>query len=263
VVIDLFLTETAELADVVFPATAWAETDGVYVNTERRIQRVRAAVPAQGEAKPEWWIIAEIAKRLGTPGFDWASAKDVFDELCSVSPIYAGVNWERAGEGTYHWPIPHEGHPGTPRLHETEFPRGRGLFMLVGYREPAEVVSDEFPVWLTTGRRLAHYHTRTMTGRAGMHWLVPEELLEIHPDDVKAWGLQDGAFCRMTSHRGSVEVKVKATDVSPRGTVFCSFSFGEVAINDLTGAGYDPITDTAELKVCPVRVEPIARRATA
>jgi formate dehydrogenase major subunit len=263
VVIDLFLTETAELADVVFPATAWAETDGVYVNTERRIQRVRAAVPAQGEAKPEWWIIAEIAKRLGTPGFDWASAKDVFDELCSVSPIYAGVNWERAGEGTYHWPIPHEGHPGTPRLHETEFPRGRGLFMLVGYREPAEVVSDDFPVWLTTGRRLAHYHTRTMTGRAGMHWLVPEELLEIHPDDVKAWGLQDGAFCRMTSHRGSVEVKVKATDVSPRGTVFCSFSFGEVAINDLTGAGYDPITDTAELKVCPVRVEPIARRATA
>ena len=137
VVIDLFLTETAEVADVVLPASAWAETDGVFTNTERRVQRVRAAVPPQGEAKPEWWIIAEIAKRMGTPGFDWESPKEVFDELCSLSGIYKGVNWERAGEGTYQWPIPEEGHPGTPRLHEEDFPTesGRGKFMCVGYRE--------------------------------------------------------------------------------------------------------------------------------
>jgi predicted molibdopterin-dependent oxidoreductase YjgC len=259
VVIDLFLTETAELADVVLPATAWAETDGVYTNTERRIQRVRAAVPPQGEAKPEWWIVAQIGARMGAPGFGWQSAKDVFDELCSVSPVYAGVNWEKIDGGQYHWPVPYEGHPGTPRLHEESFPtpNGRGKFTVVGYRDPAEVISSEYPVWLTTGRRLQHYHTRTMTGRAGMHYFVPEELLEVHPDDLGKYGLQDGGWCRMSSPRGTVVVKVLATDVSPRGTVFCSFSFGDVAVNDLTGSGYDPITETAELKVCPVRLEAV------
>jgi predicted molibdopterin-dependent oxidoreductase YjgC len=261
VVIDLFRTETAEFADVVLPATAWAETDGVFTNTERRIQRVRAAVPAQGDAKPEWWIISQIAQRLNVPGFDYESPADVFNELCSLSAIYAGVNWDRAGEGTYQWPVPHDGHPGTPRLHEESFPSpsGKGKFMLVDYRDPAEVVDDQYPVWLTTGRRLQHYHTRTMTGRAGMHYFVPEELLEVHPDDVKHWGLADGEWCRMSGHRGSVDLKVRATDRSPRGTVFCSFSFSEAAVNNLTGAGYDPVTDTAELKVCPVRLEPISR----
>jgi formate dehydrogenase major subunit len=261
VVIDLFLTETAALADVVLPATAWGETDGVYTNTERRIQRVRAAVPPQGQAKPEWWIVAQIGQRMGAPGFGWQSAQEVFEELCSVSPIYAGMNWERAGEGTYHWPVPYDGHPGTPRLHEDVFPSpsGKGKFTVVGYRDPAEVISAEFPVWLTTGRRLQHYHTRTQTGRAGMHWFVPEELLEIHPDDVGKYGLVDGEFCKMSSPRGSVVVKVQATDVSPRGTVFCSFSFGDVPVNDLTGSGYDPVTDTAELKVCPVRLEAVER----
>ena len=260
VVVDIFLSETAELADVVLPASAWAETDGVFTNTERRIQRVRQAVPPQGEAKPEWWIMAQIAKRMGSTGFDWESAEEVFDELCGLSPIYAGVNWERAGEGTYHWPVPHEGHPGTPRLHEEDFPNasGRGKFMRVGYRDPAEVVSEEFPVWLTTGRRLQHYHTRTMTGRAGMHYFVPEEVLEIHPDDVHDWGLSDGGRCRLSGSRGAVELRVQANDRSPRGTVFCSFSFGDVPVNILTGAGYDPITETAELKVCPVRVEALA-----
>lgn len=257
VVIDLFLTETAELADVVLPASAWAETDGVFTNTERRIQRVRAAVPAQGEAKPEWWIVAQIAQRMGAPGFDWESPQEVFDELCSVSPIYAGVDWDKAGEGTYQWPVPHQGHPGTPRLHEDVFPNasGKGRLMRVGYRDPAEVISPEFPVWLTTGRRLQHYHTRTMTGRAGMHWFVPEELLEVHPDDLITYGLEDGGWCRMVGSRGAVELKVQANDRSPRGTVFCSFSFGDVPVNILTGAGYDPITETAELKVCPVRLE--------
>jgi predicted molibdopterin-dependent oxidoreductase YjgC len=260
VVIDLFLTETAELADVVLPATAWAETDGVFTNTERRIQRVRAAVPPQGEAKPEWWILAQIAKRMAIPGFDWTSPAEVFNELCSLSPIYTGVDWDKAGEAKYQWPVPEVGHPGTPRLHEESFPTptGRGKFMLLGYRDPAESVDAEHPVWLTTGRRLQHYHTRTMTGRAGMHYFVPEELLEIHPDDVAAWGLTDGGWCRMTGSRGAVDVKVQANDRSPRGTVFCSFSFGDTPVNILTGAGYDPVTDTAELKVCPVRVEPIA-----
>jgi predicted molibdopterin-dependent oxidoreductase YjgC len=257
VVIDIFMTETAELADVVLPASAWAETDGVFTNTERRIQRVRAAVPPQGEAKAEWWIVAQIAKRLGVPGFEYESAKDVFNELCALSATYRGVNWDRAGEGTYQWPVPEEGHKGTYRLHEDSFPTasGRGSFKRVTYREPAEVVDDEFPVWLTTGRRLQHYHTRTMTGRAGMDHFVPRETVEVHPEDAQAWGLSDGGRVRMASKRGAVELAVEVTDRSPRGTVFCSFSFGDTPVNDLTGGGYDPVTATAELKVCPVRLE--------
>ncbi len=256
VVIDIFLTETAELADVVLPATSWAETDGVCTNTERRVQRLRQAVPPVGQAQPDWWIISQIAQRLGFDGFDFSSAEDVFNELCSLSPIYAGLDWDRIEGGQYHWPVPHENHPGTPILHEGEFTNGRGLFKTIHYRDPAETINDDFPIWLTTGRRLQSYHTRTQTGRAqGIEYLLAEESLEVHPDDVTAWGLRDGSMCRMSSARGSVDIRVRSSSRSPRGTVFASFSFNDVPINILTGSGYDPITETAELKVCPVRVK--------
>ncbi len=154
--------------------------------------------------------------------------------------------------------MPHAGHPGTPRLHETEFPIGRGLFKMLRYRDPAETIDDVYPVWLTTGRRLQSYHTHTQTGRAaGIDYLLPRETLDVHPADVAAWGLEDGAACRITSARGSIEIQVRATPTSPRGTVFSSFAFSAVPINTLTGSGYDPVTHTAELKVCPVRVEPL------
>jgi predicted molibdopterin-dependent oxidoreductase YjgC len=256
VVIDIFLTETAKLADVVLPATAWGETDGVQTNTERRVQRVRAAVPPPGEAKPDWWIICQLAQRLGFQGFAFDSPKAIFNELCSVSPIYAGLDWDRIEEGQYQWPVPHKDHPGTPMLHQDEFVNGRGIFTCVHYRDPAETISEEFPVWLTTGRRLASYHTRTQTGRSqGIDYLLDQEALEVHPDDVAAWGLTDGGWCEMSSARGSVKIRVKGTKQSPRGTVFASFSFSDVPVNILTGSGYDPITETAELKVCPVRIE--------
>ena len=258
VVVDLFLTETAELADVVLPATAWGETDGVCTNTERRIQRVRAAVPPPGVAKPDWWIICQIAQRLGFKGFDFNEPKPIFNELCRISPIYAGLDWDRIEEGGYQWPVPYKGHPGTPMLHEEEFVNGRGIFSNVHYRDPAETISDDFPVWLTTGRRLASYHTRTQTGRAeGIDYLLPEESLEINPADLERWELTDGEWCKMSSARGSINIKVKATNRSPRGTVFASFSFADVPVNLLTGSGYDPVTHTAELKVCPVRLEPL------
>ena len=258
VVIDIFLTETAQLADVVLPATAWAETDGVCANTERRVQRVRAAVPPSGQAKPDWWILCQIAKRLGFQGFEFASPKEIFNELCSVSPIYAGLDWDRIDQGKYQWPVPHKNHPGTPRLHEGEFINGRGIFTCINYRDPAETINEEFPVWLTTGRRLASYHTRTQTGRSqGIDYLLPEEVLEVHPDDVEAWGLTDGDWCEMSSRRGAVKIRVKSTRRSPRGTVFASFSFSDVPVNILTGSGYDPITETAELKVCPVHIQPV------
>ncbi len=143
-------------------------------------------------------------------------------------------------------------------MHEDEFSNGRGIFNRLYYRDPAETISDEFPVWLTTGRRLQSYHTRTQTGRAqGIDYLLPEEVLEVNPVDVAAWGLKDGGWCKLSSARGAVKIKVKATQRSPRGTVFASFSFSDVPVNALTGSGYDPVTHTAELKVCPVRVEPI------
>lgn len=256
VVIDLFLTETAELAHVVLPATAWGETDGTQANTERRVQRLRQAVPPQGLARPDWWIVQEIAKRCGIPGFQWQSAADVFDELCELSPIYHGLDWKRVSEENLHWPVPDKDHPGTPILHIGEFKNGKGIFSIIHYRPPAESVSPDYPVWLTTGRRLQAYHTRTQTGRsAGIDYLLAEELLEVHPDDLRAWQLQDGGWVKMSSPRGHVFLRVKATTRSPRGTVFCSFSFNNVPINDLTGGAYDPVTKTAELKVLPVRLE--------
>ena len=258
VVIDIFMTETARLADVVLPATAWAETDGSCTNTERRVQRLRAAVAPPGEAKPDWWIVSQIARRLEFDGFEFQGADEVFNELCSLSPIYAGLDWDRIDKSEYQWPVPDKDHPGTPILHEGEFKIGRGLFKTISYRDPAETVSEEFPVWLTTGRRLQSYHTRTQTGRAqGIDYLLAEESLEVHPDDVEDWGLQEGDWCTMSSVRGSVKVKVKSTRQSPRGTVFTSFSFDDVPVNVLTGSGYDPVTYTAELKVCPVRLEKV------
>jgi formate dehydrogenase major subunit len=167
------------------------------------------------------------------------------------------VNWDKVEYGEYQWPIPEEGHPGTPRLHEDGFINGRGIFKLIRYRDPAETVDEDYPVWLTTGRRLASYHSRTQTGRSdGIDYLLPEELLEVHPEDLAAWGVEDGAFVEMASRRGSVTIRVRGTTRSPRGTVFSSFSFNDVPVNILTGAGYDPVTDTAELKVCPVRISP-------
>ncbi len=258
VVIDIFLTDTAQLADVVLPATAWGETDGVCTNTERRVQRVRAAMPPPGQAKPDWWIISQIAKRLGFQGFDFGYAKEIFNELCSVSTLYAGIDWDRIDEGMYQWPVPHREHPGTPILHQDEFENGRGIFKLLHYRDPAETIDKNFPVWLTTGRRLESYHTHTQTGRSqGINYLLSEEALEVNPNDVEEWELTDGGWCQMTSARGSVKIKVKATKRSPRGTVFASFSFSDVPVNILTGSGYDPVTQTAELKVCPVRIEPV------
>lgn len=259
VVIDIFLTETALLANVVLPASAWAETDGIVTNTERRVQRLRKAVEPVGEARPDWWIVSQIARRAGIKGFEFESAGDVFNELCRISPIYAGLSWERVSRGDQlSWPVPTPNHPGTPVLHEGTFTNGRGKFRALDYRDPAEVIDDEYPIWLTTGRRLQSYHTRTQTGRSqGIDYLLSEEALECHPGDLAQWGFSEGQKVAVTSRRGSVQVKVRATERSPRGTVFASFSFANVPINILTGGGYDPLTWTAELKVCPVRIEAV------
>src|SRR5262249_10166309 len=151
---------------------------------------------------------------------------------------------------------PYKGHPGTPRLHEGGFIKGRALFRGIGYRDPAEGVDEQYPVWLTTRRRLQKDHTPTPTRpAAGVEDFAPEEYLEVNPENVAAWGLADGGWAQVSSRRGTIKIKVKSTPRSPKGTVFASFSFAETPVNVLTGSGYDPTTQTAELKVCPVRVE--------
>lgn len=156
--------------------------------------------------------------------------------------------------------MPAKDHPGTPLLHIGEFKNGRGIFSIVHYRPPAESISEQYPVWLITGRRLQAYHTRTQTGRAqGIDYLLADERLEVHPEDLRAWGLCGGDLVELRSPRGAVQVKVRSDDRSPRGTVFSSFSFNSVPINMLTGGGYDPVSKTAELKVCPVRITKVTK----
>ena len=257
VVIDIFPSETTKLAHVVLPASSWGETDGTCVNTERRVQRLRRAVAPQGEARPDWWIVCQIAQRLGFRGFDFAGPHEIFAEVAGLSPIYKGLTWERVDEAIQ-WPVPEAGHPGTEVLHEGTFINGRGLFQRVTFKEPPEVVNAHYPLWLTTGRRLQSYHSHTMTGRsAGIDKLLAGETLEMHPADLVTYGLRDGGRCRVTSPRGSLIMQVAATDRSPRGTVFTSFAFADTPVNVLTGSGHDPVTETSEMKVSIVRVEPV------
>ena len=175
-------------------------------------------MPPPGDAKPDWWILSRLAQRMGWKGFEFESAKEVFNELCSLSPIYAGLDWDRIDRGEYQWPVPADGHPGTPRLHEEGFENGRGIFKMLRYRDPEETLSDEYPMWLTTGRRLPQYHTRTQTGRSdGIDYLLSEETLEVHPDDLARLGLEDGGWAEMSNPRGCLHVKVRATTKSPKG----------------------------------------------
>ena len=258
IVQDMFLTDTAKMADVVLPASAFTEVDGFFTNSDRRVQRLRPAAPSPGEAKPDWWIIAEIAKKIGTTvNFDYSKAEEVFDELCDLSPIYHGLSYARIDKGTLHWPVPTKDHPGTPVLHIWEFPCGLGKLQCVEYQPPAEVPDDEYPWFLTTGRRLATYHTNTMTGRAkGLSVLAPNEWLELHPMDAEELGLKSKEWVKVTSRRGDVLTRVKVTKASPPGTMFMSFAFPEeTPTNYITNPEADPITETPELKVAAIRVE--------
>ncbi len=214
--------------------------------------------PPPGDAKPDWWIIAEVARCVGTTvNFAYESASEVFDELCALSPIYHGLSYERIDAGQLHWPVPTKDHPGTPFLHEGEFPRGRGMLQCVEYVPPAEVPDDEYPWFLTTGRRLATYHTNTMTGRAkGLNILAPNEWLEMHPMDAEELGVRTKDWVKVLSRRGEVLTRVKVTKASPPGTMFMSFAFPEeTPTNLITNPEADPITETPELKVAAIRVE--------
>ena len=253
---DLFLTETAKLADVVLPGASFAEKDGTYTNTERRVQRARKAIEPIGDSRPDWQIICDVAQRMGAKGFDYTEAIEIFREISSLTSSYAGITYERLAQGGLQWPCPMEDHPGTCFLHEDIFARGKGKFSALQYRPPAEEPDSEYPLVLTTGRSLFHYHTGAMTRKsAGLNELRPEELVQMNPKDASGLGIKDGEFVQVTSRRGAVKAKAKVTDKSPEGVVFMTFHFAEAATNILTNPALDPVSKIPELKVCAVRVE--------
>lgn len=254
VVQDIFLTETAKFADVVLPAATFAEKDGTFTNTERRVQRVRKAIPCVGEAKPDWEIIALVATKMGYP-MSYSSAEEIFDEMRTLTPSYAGITYERLEKKSLQWPCPAPDHPGTKFLHSDKFVRGKGLFHPIPFKEPEEKPDSEYPFTLITGRRLYHYHTGTMSRRSMMGEHVPEDHLEMNPADAKKLNIKDGDRVRVTTRRGSVEIKVALTDKVPEGTVFASFHFFESPVNQVTNPARDPMAKTPELKYSAAKIE--------
>jgi predicted molibdopterin-dependent oxidoreductase YjgC len=256
VVQDIFLNETAELADVVLPATSFAEKDGTFTNTERRVQRIRKAIEPIGDSKSDWEIICDVAGRMGEKGFAFSSAEEIFQELASLTPQYAGITYERIDETGLQWPCPTEDHPGTPFLHGNQFSRGKGKFSALEYKPPAETPDEEYPLMLTTERSLYQYHTGTMTRKSdGLNILRKEELVEMNAVDADALGIADGETVRVLSRRGNVTARAKVTEDSAPGTISMTFHFAESPTNVLTNPALDPVAKIPEYKVCAVRVE--------
>ena len=266
VVQDIFMTDTAKLADVVLPAASFAESDGTFANSERRVQRVRPAIKPVGESRTDVDILLDVMKRFGVSQ-NLNTSSDVWDEMRRLAPILTGISYERLdNEGGIQWPCPSENHPGTQYLHKDEMDSGiPGYFAPVDHIPPAEETDSEYPIILTTGRRRSTYHTGTQTGRAsGFGLLVPSEMAEVNPDDADQLELSDGEIVTIASRRGSVEVPIKITDKSPHGTIFMSFAFPELTqTNRLTSDAYDFITETPEFKACAVRIDKLIGTVTA
>ena len=258
VVQDIFMTETAKRADVVLPSCCFAEKDGTFSNTERRVQRVRKAATAPGESRDDWRILCEVATRMGYP-MAYENSEAVMKEIAEVTPSYAGITYDRIDFEGLHWPCPNAEHPGTPILHVDRFTRGRGLFHAIEYQPPAEVVDDEYPLFLTTGRLMYQYHTGTMTMKTeGLNRIAPESFVEISPRDAETYGLEDGAMAEVASRRGMIRVRVKVSPKAVAGTVFIPFHYAEGAANKLTHAALDPVSGIPEFKVCAVQLSKAA-----
>jgi len=259
VVQDIFLSETAELADVVLPAASFAEKDGTFTNTERRVQRVRKAIDPVGNSRPDWQIICELANKMGAQGFDFKSPSEIMDEIASVVPNYGGVNYKRLDRGSLQWPCLDENHPGTPFLHKEQFATagGKAKFTPLDYSEVTEQVDDDYPLILTTDRSLFHFHG-TMTRRVfGLNVLDRGEKLMMHPEDAREYGISEGETVEVVSRRGSLAVETMITPVCTPGTVSMSFHFSETPTNTVTSGNLDPVAKTPGTKFCAVRVQKI------
>jgi predicted molibdopterin-dependent oxidoreductase YjgC len=243
----------------VLPAASFAEKDGTFTNTERRVQLLRTARKPPGEARTDWSIVAELATRLGLPT-EYAGSADIMAEVARLTPSYGGITHRRLEKAGIQWPCPDETHPGTPILHVGSFARGKGIFSAVEYRPPAEEPDGDYPFVLTTGRILYHYHTGTMTRRVdGLDEHRPEGLVEINPEDGRAIGLADGDMVEVASRRGTLTARCELTRRSRPGSVFLAFHYAEAAANILTNDALDPVAKIPEFKVCAVSV----RRAAA
>jgi predicted molibdopterin-dependent oxidoreductase YjgC len=257
VVQDIFMTETAELAHVVLPGVSFAEKDGTFTNTERRVQRVRKAIDPIGNARPDWQIICDVSTRLGFP-MEYKNTSEIMAEIASVTPSYGGITYERIDAMGLQWPCPNSDHPGTAYLHKDRFTRGKGKFHVTPYVPPPEMPDEEYPFILTTGRVLYHYHAMLSRKSKGLNEIYPEGMLEINPADAARLGIQEGdGLVEVSSRRGRITVKAKPTDHLPPGVVFMTFHFKEAAVNLLTLDALDPVAKIPGYKVCAVKIEKI------
>jgi formate dehydrogenase alpha subunit len=269
VVQEIFMSETAELADVVLPGVSFAEKDGTFTNTERRVQRVRKVIEPIGNARPDWQVICDLAKRiqarLGTDtskakfaGWDYPHPSEIMAEMNALAPIYGGITYDRIDEVGLQWPCPNTDHPGTQFLHKGKFSRGLGKFNGVEWQPAKEMPDKKYPLLLTTGRVLYHWHGGTMTRRStGLNAIYPEALVEINPVDADKLGVADGDMVRVASRRGEVVAKAEVVDRPDPGVVFMTFHFHEAAANLLTIAALDPVAKIPEYKVAAVKVEKV------
>jgi formate dehydrogenase alpha subunit len=253
VVQDIFPTDTAFMADVILPAAAFAEKNGTFTNTERRVQRLRKAIDPPGEARPDWQIIAALAGKMGYP-FDYHSTEEIMEEIASLAPIYGGIHHDRLDGYGLQWPCRDRSHEGTPILHRGQFTRGRGKFHAVEYRPPAETVSKGFPLILTTGRVLEHWHTGSMSRRSEvLDQLLPGARVDINPADALNLGIVDGDLVMLSSERGKIETEVRVTEKTSPGLAFMAFHWTESPANMLTNSALDPQAKIPEFKVSAVK----------
>jgi formate dehydrogenase major subunit/formate dehydrogenase alpha subunit len=267
---EIFPSETAPYADVLLPGASFAEKDGTFTNTERRIQKVNKAIQSPGEAHPDWWITSELAKRVLAEGnrqvreaqyssWDYDNTAQILDEIAALTPSYAGASHERLDHSeTFQWPVKDEVHPGTPILHVGQFARGLGKFNPIEHVPPAELPDDEYPMILSTGRVLYHWHGGQMTRRSkGLLEIYPQALIEVNEDDAAKLGLNGNKRVKVSSRRGSIEAEALVTDRVPPGMVYANFHFPEASANELTIAALDPVAKIPEYKVCAVKVEAV------
>lgn len=256
VIQEMFLSDTAEYADVVLPAASFAEKDGTFTNTERRIQRIRKLIEPVGKTKPDWEIISEVAKRCGYKGMDYSHPSQIMDEIAKLTPIYGGISYDRLDPFGLQWPCPSKDHPGTVYLHKDKFTKGKGTFMGCSYIAPDELPDEEYNFTLSTGRIYWHWHTGTMTRRTStLDREVPVAYVEIHPKDAQRLKLKKGERVRVSSRRGEIEIFVNITEKVKEGSIFIPFHFREAAANVLTNPAVDPVAKIPEYKICAVKIE--------
>jgi predicted molibdopterin-dependent oxidoreductase YjgC len=255
IVQDIFLTETAKEAHVVLPAACFAEKEGTFTCTERRVQRVRKAVEPPGQAKPDWLIFVELAARMGYD-MGCSSPEEIFNEICDLLPQYRGLSYARLEKEGLQWPVPDSDHPGTPVLHTKTFTRGKGLFVPEDYIPPKEPTDAEYPLLFTTGRHYARYNFSSMSGKTvEIDDIAPECLAEVNPVDAERLGMQEGDMLRLTSRRGSVLIRGTITERSQVGTIFTTYNYAETPVNFLTLDALDRLSRTPEYKLCAIKAE--------